>query len=104
MVGLIYMVSVVLTQGATDYLKGPDAPTAASAGANLSAPDEYELVRSMYGTLFSTMYTLFQCASGGISWGVASEAIRGPGWLLEAIVVSYVFFMVFAVANIVNAR
>jgi voltage-gated sodium channel len=93
MVGVIYIVAVVLTQGATDYLKGPNAPR---------ATEEYEQVRSMYGSLFSTMYTLFQCMSGGISWGLASEALRSPGWLFEAIVMCYVFFMIFAVHNIVN--
>jgi voltage-gated sodium channel len=93
MLGLIYMVSVVLTQGATHYLKGQDAPKESA---------EYEQVLIMYGSLFSTMYTLFQCMSGGISWGLASHAMRDPGWLLEAVVISYVFFMVFAVANIVN--
>jgi Ca2+-binding EF-hand superfamily protein len=93
MLGLIYIVSVVLTQGATDYLKGPDAPTETS---------EYEQVLHLYGSLFDTMYTLFQCMSGGISWGLASQPMRGPGWLLEAIVIGFVFFMVFAVTNIVN--
>jgi len=93
MTGVIYMVSVVLTQGATDYLKeatvSPDT-------------DEFKDVQSLYGSLFNTMYTLFMCMSGGISWGMASQPMRGPGWLLEAIVISFVFFMVFAVANIVN--
>merc|ERR1740121_1553926 len=88
------MVAVVLTQGATDYKNGPGAPP--------SSASEHEQFLVMYGSLFSTMYTLFQSMSGGVSWGVASEAMRGPGWLLEAVVIGYVFFMVFAVANIVN--
>ncbi|CAK0912133.1 unnamed protein product [Prorocentrum cordatum] len=91
MVGVIYMVAIVVTQGATEFLRGPNAAV---------ATDEYEQVLSMYGSLFSTMYTLFLCMSGGISWGLASKPMRGPGWLLEAVVIGYVFFMVFAVANI----
>jgi len=93
MVGLIYTISVVLTQGATEYIRDARAPVAS---------DEYKQVVAMYGSLFDTMYTLFQCMSGGISWGLASQPLRGPGWMLEAIVISYVFFMVFAVHNIVN--
>merc|ERR1719162_1518489 len=91
--GVIYMVAVVLTQGATDYLKDANVST---------MTDEFKEVQNMYGSLFSTMYTLFQCMSGGVSWGSASQPMRGPGWLLEAIVIGYVFFMVFAVTNIVN--
>jgi len=94
MLGLIYIFAVVLTQGATDYLK-----------ESRDSPGHFEYhneISDMYGTLFDTMYTLFQCMSGGISWGVASQPMRGPGWVLEAIVIGYVFFMVFAVANIVN--
>jgi Ca2+-binding EF-hand superfamily protein len=89
MVGVIYMVAVVLTQGVTEYVKGhPDT--------------EQDLMLSMYGGLFRTMYTLFQCMSGGISWGLASKPMGSAGWIFEAVVISYVFFMVFAVANIVN--
>lgn len=94
MLGLIYIFAVVLTQGATDYLKDPNVSP--------ETLQYYHEVNHMYGSLFDTMYTLFQCMSGGLSWSVASQPMRGPGWVLEAIVIGYVFFMIFAVANIVN--
>lgn len=93
MVGVIYMVAVVLTQGVTEYLKGhPDA----------HLRDEYDQLIIMYGSLDKTMKTLALCMSGGISWGLASRPMGNAGWVLEAVVIAYVFFMVFAVANIVN--
>jgi len=96
MLGLIYMFAVVLTQGAADYLKDP------SIQQLYAHTDEYRQVLDMYGSLFDTVYTLFMCMSGGINWGTASQPMRGPGWVLEAIVIGFVFFMVFAVTNIVN--
>jgi len=96
MLGLIYMFAVVLTQGAADYLKDP------SIQQLYAHTDEYRQGLDMYGSLFDTVYTLFMCMSGGINWGTASQPMRGPGWVLEAIVIGFVFFMVFAVTNIVN--
>lgn len=92
LVGLLYCVSIILTQGATDYLNPSDN----------QVPADYEAVSFMFGSLFQTMYTLFQCMSGGVNWGQASYLMRGPGWAMEVIVVAFVFFTIFAVVNIVN--
>ncbi|CAK0841075.1 unnamed protein product [Prorocentrum cordatum] len=90
MLGLIYMFAVVLTQGAADYLKDP------SIQQLYAHTDEYRQVLDMYGSLFDTVYTLFMCMSGGITGERTSQPMRGPGWVLEAIVIGFVFFMVFA--------
>jgi hypothetical protein len=89
--GIIYSFAVVLTAGATDYLKVSDETLV-----------DHTNLEFYFGSLSDTMYTLFMCITGGLSWGEASVLMRGPGWALEAVVIVYIFFAIFAVANIVN--
>ena len=87
--GVTYVFAILLTQGATEYLNSPDD--------NLLA--DHADMRYRFGSLFSTMYTLFQCITGGMNWGDASRLVRHPG---EFVIIGYVCLMMFAVLNIVN--
>ncbi|CAK0867028.1 unnamed protein product [Prorocentrum cordatum] len=92
LLGMIYAFSIILTQGATDYLHSLDN----------QVPTDHEDVSLLFGSLFQTMYTLFQCMSGGINWGVASNLMSGPGWVMQTVLVVFMFFTLFSVVNVVN--
>lgn len=83
---LIYIFSIVLTQGATEFLKH----------------ENDEVVAERYGTLFTTMYTLFQAMSGGVSWGDVTTPLMKVGKFYFLIAMVYVFFSIFSVLNIVT--
>lgn len=83
---LIYIFSIVLTQGATEFLKY----------------DEDPVVLERYGSLFRTMYTLFQAMAGGVSWGDVTTPLMRVGMFYFAVALVYVFFSIFSVLNIVT--
>mmetsp|Transcript_77107 Transcript_77107/g.204665 ORF Transcript_77107/g.204665 Transcript_77107/m.204665 type:complete len:291 (-) Transcript_77107:17-889(-) len=83
---LIYVFAIILTQGATDFLK-----TSSDA-----------VIEHRYGTLFTTMYTLFQAMSGGVSWGDITTPLQSVGSFYFAFSLVYIFFCIFSVLNIVT--
>jgi len=96
LVALIYVFSIILTTGATDYLslhveKNSDA-----------RPSQYDHVHDAFGSLFETMYTLYKAMAGGIDWAEVASLLREAGWVYEAILICYTFFTIFAVINIVT--
>merc|ERR1711879_426141 len=48
------------------------------------------------------MATLFQCISGGVSWGEAALALRYVDWSLELSLYGYIAVSVFAVLNVIT--
>lgn len=88
---LIYVFAIILTQGATEHMQG-------------SALKD-EGLRYYFGTLFTSMYTLFKAMSGGLNWADVSDAMTASGeglWPYEVIFCAYMFFCLFAVINIVT--
>jgi len=83
---LIYVFAIVLTMGATEYL------------------DEHKdgLIEERYGTLFDTMYTLFQAMSGGVSWGDVTTPLKRVGSPYFIVSLVFIFFCIFSVLNIVT--
>lgn len=92
MVLIIYSFAIILTQGATYHLK--------SVSGEL--PPLEATLRDSFGSLFSTMYTLFKCVSAGVEWADLAPSIGACGWVFEIIFVVYLGFTLFAVINIVN--
>mmetsp|Transcript_112999 Transcript_112999/g.282893 ORF Transcript_112999/g.282893 Transcript_112999/m.282893 type:complete len:270 (+) Transcript_112999:3-812(+) len=87
---LLYIVAVILTQGATEYLKD-------------SSPSvEAESMNNMYGSLWESMFTLFKCISGGVSWGEAAEPLLLINLLYFMVFISFIFFAIFSFVNIVT--
>lgn len=89
LLGIIYIVGIVLTQGAVDYLSAPSHIGVAN----------HDLIRKHFGSLIRSMYTLFQCISGGLNWGDAAELMRGAGWFWEGVISVYIFFYSFHCAQ-----
>jgi len=83
---LIYVFSIILTQGATEYLR-----TSSDAA-----------IEDRYGSLFTTMYTLFQAMCGGVSWGDVTTPLQRVGGFYFAVSLVYIFFCIFSVLNIVT--
>jgi len=93
LVSLIVSFSIVLTTGATSYRKSSSSEDIALHGPALD---------KMYGSLSKSMYTLFKSITGGLDWGEAADAIAhaGPGY--TATYITFIFFTIFSVLNIVT--
>jgi len=88
----LYMFAVVLTQAATDFLDVVDSASAERAAA----------IREHFGSLFTTVYTLFQSITGGLNWGVAAEVISHTGLVYFYLFCAFVFFCTFSFLNIIT--
>lgn len=98
---MIYTVSLYLTQLVTDHRKGyePGMPVSAcsSPDSNLDELDRY------YGTLLSTMLSLFQAITGGLDWDNLLLPLleeMSPG--IALLFTMYIAFTVFAMMNVVT--
>jgi len=59
-------------------------------------------VGTFYGSMGSSVYTLFMSITGGISWGECVTPLAWTGGHFTALFVSYIFFVFFSVLNIVT--
>merc|ERR1719323_923632 len=60
------------------------------------------LLGKYWGTLGSSMTTLFKSVSGGLSWQEAVDPLDGVAWHLSAVFSLYISFAYFAVLNVVT--
>jgi len=70
-----------------------------------SVPDheeKYEHVQEYFGSLGRTGYTLFAAMTGGVSWKEPADDVQAFGWVYFLIFMSFIFFTVFSVMNIVT--
>jgi len=86
---LLYVVAIVVTQGATEYLR--------QGGGEFS-----EAMDSQFGSLWSTMYTLFKCMCGGVSWGESADPLLNYNLMYFLVFLVYIFFALFSFVNIVT--
>lgn len=87
------------------FVTGTNAYTGST---ELGSSDQSELQRSLmsfYGSVPKSMYTLFLCISGGISWGepMAPLALLDIEWFFVGSFLLYILFMTFGVLNILVA-
>jgi len=90
---IIFVFGIFLTLNVTYNLKGLDEQVRSTDQAGLVAD---------FGTLGAACYTLFKAISGGISWQEISDPLFEMEWAAGAVFVSYVFFTVFSLLNIIN--
>lgn len=83
-----FVFAILFTDGSTERILGKSRHT--------NEPVE---LSKYFGSLGISMYTLFQSISGGIDWNVATEELDE---VYLAAFVFYIFFMTFAVLNIVT--
>jgi len=90
LLAILYITSIIFTQGATDFRDGDIDPVL------------LEQVESAYGSLLRTMYTLFKSMTGGVSWGEVADPLRPIGSVFFLLFLLYIFCMLFSVLNIVT--
>mmetsp|Transcript_49449 Transcript_49449/g.138477 ORF Transcript_49449/g.138477 Transcript_49449/m.138477 type:complete len:565 (+) Transcript_49449:151-1845(+) len=61
-----------------------------------------ELLQLRFGSMLQTFYTLFAILTGGLNWAEIADALQNVGWSNAVVMVFFVFFMVFAVMNIIT--
>jgi Ca2+-binding EF-hand superfamily protein len=88
---VIYAFGIILTQGATDWRTNSKIE---------ASVQEYQLVNSRFGSLYWTMYTLFLCMTGGLSWGEAAILALPMGMFYFVVFIFFMFFTFFSVLNI----
>jgi len=95
LLGILYVVACILTQGTSEYIL--TAPW-----INNQPPAYYDELRAGYGSLWKTMYTLFKGMSGGVSWGEVADPLLTTAWPYFIVFVSFIFFTLFSVLNVVT--
>eukprot|EP00931_Biecheleriopsis_adriatica_P064630 TRINITY_DN39382_c0_g1_i1.p1 TRINITY_DN39382_c0_g1~~TRINITY_DN39382_c0_g1_i1.p1 ORF type:complete len:723 (-),score=112.29 TRINITY_DN39382_c0_g1_i1:55-1899(-) len=60
------------------------------------------IIQYRYGSLAQTVFTLFQCVSGGVDWADAALPLKEFHWSMEYGFALYIFFTVFCCLNIVT--
>lgn len=96
---ILYMFSIAFTDVATRRLYGRNS--CLDSGCHVDSE-----LKLYFGTLQSTVNTLFQCICGGVSWGQALDAllgIGGSGWIHVTLFLLYISFTYFAFLNVVTA-
>jgi len=92
-VTVIFLFSIYLTQTVTFYLYD---------NGDLRNEATTKLHHFFGQSLSFSGYVLYQCMSGGISWGEVSDALMEIHWANSLLICFYIFFTVFAVLNIIT--
>eukprot|EP00928_Gymnodinium_smaydae_P015993 TRINITY_DN15958_c0_g1_i1.p1 TRINITY_DN15958_c0_g1~~TRINITY_DN15958_c0_g1_i1.p1 ORF type:complete len:333 (-),score=33.71 TRINITY_DN15958_c0_g1_i1:67-948(-) len=66
------------------------------------ADKEPELMQ-YFGTVFTSMFTLFKILTNGLEWNEVAVPLAYCGWGYVAILSAYVFFAYFAVLNVITS-
>jgi len=94
----IYIFSVFLLENVTFYLRSIDT-------AKLGEKDRtnFKTLQLRFGSMLQTCYTLFAALTGGVDWADLADGLQEVGWSSVATMVFFVFFMIFAMTNIITA-
>jgi len=83
---ILYVFAILFTQSASDHIKQ-------------RGPGVLEIQRQ-FGNIPLTVYSLLQAMLGGVSWGVASDALFDIHWTVAGLFFFYIFFTMLAFLNI----
>jgi len=97
LVMFIYVAGVVFTQAAYDHLREIDSH---DQEGHLSRS---VLLRQYWGSLGTSMITLFQAISGGVDWDLAARPLEGVHWIWMVLFIAFIAFTTFAVLNVITA-
>lgn len=90
MVGIMYVFAIVFTQAAAEH-----------QDINGVEPDDSPR-RSFYGSLFTSMFTLYAAILGGISWYETVMPLHEISIIYTMLFVGYIFFVSLAVMNVIT--
>jgi len=85
---ILYVFAILFTQFAMDYVK--------SNPTSMAVPE----LHRQFGSMPVTLYSLLQAMLGGVSWGVASDALLHIHWTTACLFFFYIFFTMLAFLNI----
>lgn len=91
---VLYGFSTILTQGALEYKLALEP--------SMQHPDVILLIDRDFGTIPQSLFTLFLCVTGGVSWGEKAATCLIIGVMYFFTFLFYMFFMFFSVLNIVT--
>lgn len=85
---IMYIFAVVILQFVSDELAKPNPSSAAQ--------------EVFFSSIWRTVYTLYMCISGGISWTEVAEPLHKINPLLTPVFICYIALAIFCVLNIVT--
>ena len=96
LVVLMYIFAIILTQGAIIWLQANPLDSMLSADLEGS---QRSLVKSYFGSILETMYTLYKSMLGGENWHSAADtsAKLGSGYFI--VFLFYIFFVMLSVVK-----
>merc|ERR1719337_480346 len=93
---ILYIVAVVLTDGATTWRRSVE-------GSQTFTDDSKEAaVEKMYGSLHLTIYTLLSSMTGGMNWRTAADPLLVYSHFYFVMFLFFIVFALFSVMNIVT--
>jgi len=92
---IVYVFAVLFTQAVNDFVNDPELHSKLSS-------QESEASRVYYGSLVSTMLSLFMSITGGVSWEEVLVPLYTISYAWVVIYVFYISFTYFAVLNVVT--
>jgi len=92
---LTYVAAVVVTHGASAYLRPP-------VGGIAPAPEDEAVAHRRLGTLTRTSATLLQSMTGGLRWGEVVDTLGRIGWPYQAAFLLYLFLSFVCVVGVLN--
>ena len=92
---IVYFAGVILTQAVNDHLVD------VSMGARAADPST-EKLEMFWGSLGTSMFTLFKSISGGISWHDVCDPLKSLSFLWVTLFGAFIAFTYFAVLNVVT--
>eukprot|EP00928_Gymnodinium_smaydae_P088057 TRINITY_DN72203_c0_g1_i1.p1 TRINITY_DN72203_c0_g1~~TRINITY_DN72203_c0_g1_i1.p1 ORF type:complete len:635 (+),score=78.68 TRINITY_DN72203_c0_g1_i1:60-1964(+) len=93
MVLIFYAFGVLFTQAVNDHLE--DACSMADACDDVG-------LRLYWGSLETSMLTLYKCSTNGLDWNDAVTPLTEIGWIWKWVFMAFVAFMYFAVLNVLT--
>jgi len=90
---IFYGFGIIFTLGVTDCLM--------NASEDSSIPSDK--LTLFWGSLVTSMFTLFKCTSGGVNWHEAVVPLSFVGWPYVSLFTLFIAFFVFAILNVMTA-
>eukprot|EP00931_Biecheleriopsis_adriatica_P003955 TRINITY_DN10569_c0_g3_i1.p1 TRINITY_DN10569_c0_g3~~TRINITY_DN10569_c0_g3_i1.p1 ORF type:complete len:721 (+),score=117.48 TRINITY_DN10569_c0_g3_i1:74-2236(+) len=91
MIFLLYIFSLVFAQGVAGFLSSAELPE-----------DNLSNVMENFGSVSTSMLSLYMAVTGGNDWSAYYDVIRQTGSFYEVLFLLYTFFFVFALFNIMT--
>eukprot|EP00435_Cladocopium_sp_Y103_P018122 s2004_g4.t1 len=101
---MIFVFAVWFTTNATFYLReyaDTNSPTWYEDLANSSTQNVHD-IKSNFGTLYVTTYSLLRSMLGGINWGILCDMLLKMDTISPMLFIFYILFTMLAVLNIVT--